>query len=233
MNVLILVFQFIIGLVIGSFLGAFTYRFPRGTSIGEGRSKCPDCKNIIFWYDNIPLFSYLFLHGKCRNCKNIISYRYPIIELSAAIVFVFIGFNLINLVIASILIAIFVIDVEYQLIFDEFIFVGLLIVLSSFIFLNNQMVFSNILSGFIASLLLLSLNLITKGKGMGLGDVKLALFLGPLIGIDLFLNWLFFSFLAGAIVGIVLIIGKKATMKQKIAFGPFLIIGLVLALLIK
>src|SRR5260221_14472708 len=115
----------ILGLVIGSFLSAFTYRFPRDISTAKGRSKCPRCGSLISWYDNIPLFSFILLSGKCRNCQKPISIRYPIIELTTAVVFVVVGFNILNLVLACILISIFVIDFEHQIIPDELIFIGL------------------------------------------------------------------------------------------------------------
>src|SRR5260221_2583759 len=218
----------ILGLVFGSFLGALTYRFPRSISIAKGRSVCPKCKKEIGWYDNIPLFSFLLLGGHCRNCHEKISIRYPLIELVTAITFIVVGFNLINLVLVSVLISIFVIDMEHEIIPDESVFFGLFIFL-----INSNFNLNLLLPGFLSAIFLLVLNIITKGKVMGLGEVKLALLLGTMAGPNLFLNWLFFSFATGAVVGILLVIGKKATMKQKIAFGPFLIIGFLLALFIK
>jgi prepilin signal peptidase PulO-like enzyme (type II secretory pathway) len=215
-------FLLVLGLVTGSFLGALTYRLPKRISINEGRSKCPVCSHQISWYDNIPLLSYLILQGKCRNCKNRISPRYPLIESATAITFIIIGFNPLSLIFAAILMAIFVIDWEHQIIPDELVFIGLF-------FLILSVPFDNLLAGFLAADILLFLNLITKGKGMGLGDVKLAILLGGIVGLHMFLIWIFFSFIAGSIVGIILIGLRKTSLKEKIAFGPFLIIGLVLA----
>ncbi len=79
----------LLGLSVGSFLGAFTYRFPKGLNIASGRSFCPHCKAKIVWYDNIPLLSYLLLAGKCRNCGEKISLRYPVIEGAVAIGFLY------------------------------------------------------------------------------------------------------------------------------------------------
>lgn len=215
----------IFGLIIGSFLSAYSYRLPREISIRNGRSKCPNCHTQIKSIDNIPILSFIFLGGKCRNCKQKISLRYPLIEISTAITFVLIGFNIFHLVIASILILIFVIDLEHQIIPDELVFFGLVI----FIVFNFQnTLYTNLLAGLLSASTLLFLNFITKGKGMGLGDVKLAILLGAIVGINLFLIWLFLSFLSGAIMGIILIIFQRAEIKSKIAFGPFLIIGLIL-----
>ena len=220
------------GLIIGSFLGALTYRLPRNISVSKGRSKCPNCNEEIRWYDNVPLFSYLILKGRCRSCGVKISPRYPLIELGTAISFLLIGPNIFNLILGSILIAIFVIDLENQIIPDNLVFIGLFIVLLEFITFNSPL-FTNLLAGFVAALILLFLNLITKGKGMGLGDVKLAILIGCLAGIEKIHLWLFFSFLTGAIVGIILILMKKAKLKEEIAFGPFLIIGYLLLIYFK
>src|SRR5215813_13955632 len=76
----------VLGLVIGSFLNVVIIRLPQGGSIATPRSRCPNCKEPIHWYDNIPILSYLFLRGRCRRCKKRISARYPFIEaLSGAL----------------------------------------------------------------------------------------------------------------------------------------------------
>src|SRR5258708_9449255 len=224
-------FLFVLGLVIGSFLGALTYRLPREISIAKGRSFCENCKHQIRWYDNIPLLSYLILRGKCRDCHTEISLRDPLIELSSGIIFVLIGLNPVLLVISAILIAIFVTDLEFQLIFDELVFGGLAFLILTFIVTDQTKIFELLLAGFLGANILLFLNLITKGRGMGLGDVKLALLIGPMLGLEKLLTWLFFSFVSGAIIGVLLILFKGASMKQKIAFGPFLIIGFLLTLM--
>src|SRR4030065_684303 len=76
------------GLIIGSFISAYTYRTPRNLSVIKGRSICPKCKTEISWYDNVPIVSYFFLKGHCRNCSKKISIRYPLIEFSTATVFI-------------------------------------------------------------------------------------------------------------------------------------------------
>ncbi|MFI5241264.1 MAG: prepilin peptidase, partial [Microgenomates group bacterium] len=81
-----------LGLVFGSFVGAITYRIPRGKSFTKGRSNCDGCGNQISWYDNIPLLSFLILKGKCRHCSQKISIRYPIIEVFVAILFLLVYF---------------------------------------------------------------------------------------------------------------------------------------------
>src|SRR3989344_2966290 len=134
LSVLYFLTIFVFGLAIGSFLSAYTWRWPRGISIAKGRSICDNCKKQIAWYDNIPFFSYLILGGRCRNCRKKISLRYPLIEVSTAILFVVtvcllgglgrLGFPLTAyyLLLTAILIAIFIIDLENQLIPDGLVF---------------------------------------------------------------------------------------------------------------
>lgn len=78
---------FCLGLIVGSFLNVVALRLEAGTDFVHGRSACPHCHSLIAWYDNIPLFSFLFLRGKCRTCKNPISWRYPFIELGTGLVY--------------------------------------------------------------------------------------------------------------------------------------------------
>lgn len=221
---------FLFGLIIGSFLAALTYRFPKGISINKGRSFCPHCHETISWFDNIPLLSYLWLSGKCRVCKKKISIRYPIIEFSTGIIFALIGFNPFLLFVSSVLISIFVVDYEHMIIPDDFVFIGLL---GTFVYLlaTPQIFYSNLLMGFVSSLFFLGMYLITLGKGMGLGDVKLAILIGSILGLELSIIWLLSSFIVGGIIATILLVSKKANLKQKIAFGPFLIFGFFVAIL--
>mgnify|MGYP001605811279 FL=1 len=220
---------FIFGLIIGSFISALTYRIPRNLDFIKGRSFCDSCKKNLFWYDNIPLFSYLFYLGKSRCCNKKISIRYPLIELTSAFGFVVLylfSLSPIYYILYTISIAILVIDLEHQIIPDE---------LSWFILLLGLINFSfqNVFSGFLFASVLLSLHLVTKGRGMGLGDVKLAIPLGLWLGLEKGLNWLMTSFILGGIVASILLLLGKAKMKTKIAFGPFLIVGFWIIIFLK
>lgn len=237
---MILILLFLFGLIFGSFISALTWRYPKGISIGKGRSICPNCKHQIGWRDNIPLLSFILLAGECRHCRKTISRRYPVIELATGIGFVVIGYFATNtqglslsvysifiLVLFLVLEAIFIVDLEHQIIPDSFVFAGLLVLIlnSKFFILNS------IFAGFLAATLLLLIHLFTKGRGMGLGDVKFAVLGGLLVGPKLLLVWLFLAFLTGAIVGIILILGRRARLKSQIAFGPFLVLAIPLAIL--
>jgi len=219
---MLLVFLFVFGLVVGSFISAFTYRYPRKIQFLTGRSFCPKCKKRISWFDNIPILSFVLLGGRCRNCNKPISRRYPLIELAAGTGFLLIGFNLPWLAIFCVLLAIFVIDLEHQIIPDGLIFLGMFFVL----FLIPGSLAGALFAGFLSATILLLIYFATRGRGMGLGDVKFAVLGGMIVGLKLCLAWLFLAFLTGGIVGVILILGGKKKLKDKIAFGPFLVVAI-------
>jgi prepilin signal peptidase PulO-like enzyme (type II secretory pathway) len=224
-----MIFLFLLGLFWGSFLSVFSYRYPRNLQFISGRSVCPRCRSKISWFDNIPLVSFILLRGRCRHCKNKISWRYPLIELATGIGFALIGLNPILLALLSILIVIFVIDLEHQIIPDTLVFAGLILSL----FTIQGVPFDNFFSGFLFSFLLLLIHLLTRGRGMGLGDVKFAVFAGVLLGLKIGFVWLFLAFLTGAIAAIILVLWRAKSFKDKIAFGPFLVIAIPLSIWLK
>jgi len=248
------VFIFLLGLVVGSFLNCVVYRISEKKSFVSGRSFCPHCKHNLSWYDLVPVFSFAFLKGKCRYCGKPISWQYPIVEICTGCIFLLI-FNLIlpeaslglatgqaifnfliNLAylftITSLLIIIFIFDLKWYLIPDKVLFwaVGATAVfhLYSFVFdLYSKGQISNFLfSALGASGFFLAIFLLTGGKAMGFGDVKLAFFMGLFLGWPKIITALFLAFLIGAIIGLILIIGKKKQLKSEVPFGPFLITGL-------
>jgi len=259
-DIIYLIFIFTFGLIIGSFLSALSYRIPNGISVLKGRSFCPECKNKISWYDNVPLFSFILLKARCRHCEKKISYKYPLIELSTAIMFLLIyllnlgcsinhallpssyvfctwklnmGFFTLPyfLLISAVLVVIFFIDLEEQIIPDELVF--LLISLTFVvIFLSFNDFYTRIFSGLLVSMIFLLIHHFTKGKGMGLGDVKFVFFGGMLLNLKMLFTWIFLSSLIGSLIGIVLMLFGKTKFGKQIPFGPFLIIGLFLTILL-
>lgn len=234
-------FVFIFGLIIGSFLNCLVYRLEKDESL-KGRSYCPHCKHTLSWLDLIPVFSFLWLGGKCRYCRKKISFQYPLIEIVTALLFLLIFnyqlsiFNqfsiqqFLNLVfwfyIVSSLIVIFVYDLKHYLIPDQVLFPAIGV---AFVYHFN---FNYFLSALIASGFFLTLFLMSRGRWMGFGDVKLAILLGLLLGFPNILVGLFLSFLLGSILGITLM-GIKSTkigLKSELPFAPFLIIGTLIAL---
>lgn len=227
-------YVFLTSLLVGSFIGVLTYRLPRGVGFVLGRSVCDHCKKELRWYDNIPLFSYLWYRAKSRCCGNKISYRYPLIELlfsvSAVVLYLNFGFSLqftIYYLLLIFTVSILIIDLENQIIPDELSWLVLLLGL----FTVHDSLFSTLFPAFFFSLLLLILHLITYGRGMGLGDVKLAIGLGIWLGWTNGWQWLLLSFVIGGIVSVFLLLFKKARLKTKLAFGPFLVIAFWITLL--
>ena len=243
---------FIFGTLIGSFLNCLIYRLENKKSFIFGRSMCPNCKHKLAWYDLIPIFSFIFLKAQCRYCKEKISWQYPIVETITGLLFLsiinyqlsvineFSIFNFINLsflffVFSSILI-IFIYDLKHFIIPDKVIYpliaitIFYLIINHYLLIINNQLSIINyLLSGLGAAMFFLAIYLLSKGKWLGFGDVKLVLFLGLFLGWPNILLSLFLSFVIGAIIGIGLILFKGKGLKSQIPFAPFLILGSFIA----
>lgn len=233
-NEVISVFLFIFGTAIGSFLNVLIDRLPREESI-NGRSHCEHCGKKIAWYDLFPLVSYIFLQGKCRNCKKNIPSVLFFIELLTGVTFVLtyalLGNTLLEKVcylgIVSSLIVIFFADAKYKIIPDSM-HIALLIFSTGLIFqTNNPSLITHIRDGFIILAPILFLYVVTKGKGMGFGDVKLAFVIGYMFGWIGGVIALYIGFITGATVGAYLLLRGKKKLKQTIAFGPFLVIGML------
>lgn len=241
---------FVLGLICGSFLSMLTYRLPRELSLG-GRSFCDHCGKKITWYQNIPVLSYLIMKGKCSECSRHISLRYPFIEISTGILFVLTYFTikypldpfvfwihqsfgnlglpfLLFIVICSI--ALFVVDLETQILPDVILFAMLLAVISFCVLLPSPLLFVHLLWGFLSGSFFLLVYLITRERGMGFGDVKLSFVAGLLLGFPYTLVWILLSFLLGSMFGIVLLSLGRVKIGQPIPFGPFLIGSLLITL---
>ncbi len=225
---------FICGLVIGSFLEVVIFRVPRKLSIVKPGSYCPNCKNKIAFYDNIPLISFLILKGRCRNCKTKISLSTFMIEILTgllfALSFLFFGLSIqafSGIVLCSVLIAISFIDIEFRIIPNlivlPFTLVGL--ALSIFLGLDRWWLPLAFCAGAFTFMLIIHL---IYPRGMGMGDVKLSLMIGAFL-VKNVIAGLFLGFLIGAIFGLAVII-KKRKMRQTIPFGPFISIGSIIAL---
>jgi prepilin signal peptidase PulO-like enzyme (type II secretory pathway) len=236
MSVFFYLIIFVFGLIIGSFLNCAVFRLAKNESFLKGRSYCPNCRHQLLWLDLIPLFSFIFLRGKCHYCQKTISWQYPIVELATGILFVFISFFSFPaflatgyfLLIASLLIVIFIYDLKYYLIPDGAIFSA--IIISGLWSLASGQILNNIGAAAGASLFFLLIFLVSRGRWMGFGDVKLAFFMGLFLGFPNILTALFLAFLIGAIIGVCLITFGRKKFSSEVPFGPFLILGTFLAL---
>lgn len=243
MTFLIYFLIFLFGLAVGSFLNSVIYRLEKGESPFQGRSYCPRCRHQLNWPDLIPLLSFLILRGKCRYCRKPISWQYPLVEIATATIFLLVSLTISNiytgvylLLTSSFLIAIFVYDLKHYIIPDKIIYPAIILVFFYQLFgiwnLGNWNLSGiwNLGFGLLPSLFFLAIILFSQGQWMGLGDFKLAVFMGLFLGWPNILVALFLAFLSGAIIGIGLIILKKKTLKSEVPFGPFLVAGTFVAL---
>lgn len=233
------------GLVVGSFLNVVIHRVPQRQSVVSPRSACPGCGTTLAERDNIPVLSWLFLRGRCRTCGMQISSRYPLVELATAVLFAAAALRLgadwalpaFCLFFAALL-AIALIDLEHFIVPNRIVFPTLAIslpLLAGAALLEGEVrpLLTGVVGALLASNGLLLINLVNP-RGMGMGDVKLAILLG------LFLGWLgighvalglFLGFLFGAVSGILLIALGIKTRKDPVPFAPFLAAGTVVAVL--
>ncbi|MCX8032791.1 MAG: prepilin peptidase [Thermoleophilia bacterium] len=225
----------ILGLVIGSFLNVVVYRLPLNRSIVTPRSSCPACGHPIRWYDNIPIASWVILKGRCRDCKARISLRYPLVEALTMIFFVLSSwrFGLTGRVFVAwafcaALIAISLIDLDHMIIPNRIVLPGAAIGLAASIALAPARWWVYLVSAVGSAAFMFILVLIWPG-GMGMGDVKMALFMGAVLGPSVLVA-LFAAFLFGSVVGVSLIAMRKASRKSRLPFGPFLALGSLIGL---
>lgn len=238
MDVVYLIYCFIFGLygvIIGSFVNVLILRLPLRESVTLQRSHCMSCGHVLSWYDLFPLFSYLFLRGKCRHCKAHISIQYPIVEALNGLLYVGIFLEhgltitaILYSLAASSLLALSVIDWRTQEIplgFNIFILIlGLIRLVTDLGNWSQYVIGLFAVSGF-----LLLLWLITKGKGIGDGDIKLMAATGLLLGWQLNIV----AFLLGCIIGSVVHLTRMAIKKvgRQLAFGPYLSMGAYIAMI--
>lgn len=233
-NLLIFIILFLFGAAIGSFLNVLIDRLSTGRDFVKGRSYCEHCKKTLKAMDLIPLFSFLALKGKCRYCHVKIPVRIFLVELFVAGLLPSIylysfnsSLNIISILFLVIILicflGIFVADFVYGIIPDGFVLVSLIASLF-FVILGSGDFSGHFIAGFGSLIFFLSLFLVTKGKGMGFGDVKLSFVLGFLLGFPNIIIALYIAFLTGAAVSIILVVWRKMRFfGGTIPFGPFLI----------
>lgn len=265
---------FVFGAIIGSFLNVVLYRFNTGRGLG-GRSKCSACKRILTVRDLVPIFSWIFLKGKCRSCESKISVQYVMVEIFTAVLFLFVYLKnaallesaplvftvitIISMIMMCLLVLITVYDLKHKIIPNEFSYsfaaVTFLLIFLNFnektseIYFGIPMNFDGfimLVSGILVAFPFYFLWLVSDGKWMGLGDGKLALGIGWLLGVKYGFSAIVFAFWIGAIISLI-VMGSIALMKyislktgkeirqlysvkfeSEIPFAPFLILGLLI-----
>lgn len=226
---------FIFGITIGSFLNVCIYRIPLGESIVTAPSHCMTCGWKLKWYDMVPVFSWLVLGGKCRNCKSKISVQYPIIEGVNGILYVMIcavngleWSSVIYCFMASALLVLSIIDWRtYEIPFGINVFLFVLGVAMTILDRGNLA--EHLIGMICVSGLLGILYLLTGGRAIGGGDIKLMFACGLILGWKLILLAFFLGCIIGSVVHIIRMSVKKAG--RMLAMGPYLSAGILLAAL--
>lgn len=231
------VFFFLLGLAVGSFLNVVIFRLKYGGSIILGRSACPQCKNTIAWYDNLPLLSFIVLAGRCRHCRKKISWQYPLVELATGLIFILIFWRfgwsvktLAGIVFAGFLLVIFIYDFKYYLILDR---ITIPAMIMAFLF-NLYLGFGigNLALGvLVGGGFFLVQFLISRSYWVGDGDIRLGALMGIMLGWKMLLVALFLAYVTGAAIGVILIILGKKKMSSKVPFGTFLSVATLITIL--
>ena len=230
---------FIIGLCVGSFLNVCIFRIANGESIAFPPSHCTKCGKRIKRRDLIPIVSYVLLKGKCRNCGDKISIKYPLIELINGILYLLIYINYgltIDLVkgciFISLLLVIAMIDFHTHDVYKSTIvfggIVGVIFLIVKYA-IEGVLPWSNIVGALIGYIVIWLIVILTKG--MGDGDIDIAMICGLFLGIKGIVLNLFLAFIFGGIVGVILLFLRKKGRKSEMAFGPYLALGGIVTLL--
>lgn len=234
-NFILYLYIFVVGIVIGSFLNVVIYRVPKEISFAKGRSFCPHCQAQIKGYHNVPVFSYLWLRGKCADCGEPISIRYPLVELftglMAILIFAVYGLSFQWLVVFSagaILICITMIDFDTMTIPNGLVIALMAPALLSFFFFPQIGLLSRVIGMGVISLPMLVLAFFIA-DAFGGGDIKLMGVAGFLLGWENTLLAAFIGLILGGAVAVMLLARK--TKDKHMAFGPYLCIGIMTALL--
>lgn len=248
-------FFFLFGLIVGSFLNVVLFRTETGENLG-GRSHCRLCGNTIFWYDNIPIVSFLLLSGKCRSCAQSISWRYPVVELLTGVLFSIAGtlvfrpdfpLTWFGALWWCFLFSVFILIVFYDLAHLEIPFSFLLFGIGgtflyflAFTFFLPQPgslsellsgpLFQSLFGGGLVAFFFFLLVWMSHERWMGKGDIWLGFLAGMAVGPHLVLFLLSLSFTLGALVAIALLFLQKKELSSQIPFAPYLCLATILIL---
>lgn len=247
---------FMLGTAVGSFLNVLISRTATGEAWVKGRSRCDHCQRVLSWYELVPIVSYIVLRGRTKCCGKKLSYQHPLVESLVGLLFLWwaalsSGFFLLVtepgrtvqplfwLVTGVILFAIAIADLYYGVIPLPFLLTGIgIAVLYRIVLITSGTyqaidLWRSILSALGLAGFYLFLRIITRGKGMGEGDVWLALYLGLILAWPRVYQATMIAFIMGAVVGVGLIVLKLKTRKDTVPFGPFMILGALVSLLVR
>lgn len=229
------------GLTLGSFFGVLADRLSVGDT-PTGRSKCDHCRKQLHPRDMIPVLSYVLARGRSRCCGKALSRWYPGVEIMTGLAYAGLtwyalvlmpGYTLTHIVALFVIVSagcvIIMADFKYHIIPDMMsallALVGLALAL-----MDGQAVY-HLTAGIVLLSILYAVYASTRGKGMGFGDVKFAGVMGLVLGLKDGMLALYLAFLLGGLFGIGLLLGRRAGLKSSMAFGPFLVAGMLVMLL--
>lgn len=234
MNVIIAIYIFIIGTIMGSFFNVVAHRLSNNESIIKPGSHCESCQHLLKWYELIPIISFLIQGGRCRQCHTKLSWWYPLIEIITGLFYLFsyLYFGLspdffISLVISSVLVITCISDFNYLIILDEPLVIGSILIIIIILITSGLVdTLIAILSGLLLFFFMLLVKILGdkafKRESLGGGDIKLSFFIGLSLGYKLaFVNIVLASFLTLPIAFYYLVKYKD----REVPFGPFLIIS--------
>jgi leader peptidase (prepilin peptidase) / N-methyltransferase len=232
---------FILGTLFGSFANVYIHRLPQRLSIIFPGSHCPACQEALRPWHNIPLLSYLLLGGQCARCKTAISLRYPLIELSNGLLYIFLYHQyhlsvqtVVFALLTTALLIVSCIDLAHTIIPDAITLPGIVVGLGTSLWLTpvglRNAILGVILGGGLFLLMAILSVVILKREGMGGGDIKLIAMLGAFLGWHAVLVTIFLAAVLGASVGLALILLRRKGRREPLPFGPFLALGALLAM---
>jgi leader peptidase (prepilin peptidase) / N-methyltransferase len=239
------------GLLVGSFLNVVIWRVPRGESIVKPPSACPTCHTELKALDLVPVLSWVFLRGKCRTCHTKISARYPFVEALTAVLWMLVGWRFSDswalpayLAFTAFLVALSGIDLDTFKLPRRIIYLGgavgvVLLTVATFLEPvdpdGRWMPLGKAALGAVLAFAFFFLIHVASPRAMGFGDVRLSAYLGwhlGWLGLLYVPVGLFLGFLLGAVVGVALMLQKKAGRKTAIPFGPYMAAGALIAVLV-
>jgi prepilin signal peptidase PulO-like enzyme (type II secretory pathway) len=244
--ILFLVFSLVLGAIIGSFLNVVILRLHEGRSFARGRSACPDCHHVLSWQELIPIASFVFQGGRCRHCGKKISWQYPSVELATAILFGLaiwlhpqlavspddwrLWLSLLrDWIFISYLVIIFVYDLRWYLILDKVTVPAIVTALALNLILGISWQ-GMLLAGVVGFVFFALQFVISKGKWIGGGDLRVGLLMGLMLSWPNILVGLLVAYVSGSVIGIGLVLKNKKEFGSKIPFGTFLAFGTIVAL---
>lgn len=246
--ILLIVLAAVLGLVVGSMVNAFVLRAKNGLRLMSS-NKCIRCVEPIAWYDAIPVLSYFALRGRCRRCTAAIEWQYPAVEAAMAVLFALFAARVVfaigipsfvdvhetwmlfvrDAAMSALLVIIFLYDFRFSVIPDRFSIPAIVVAVLMNIALGANP-WSMLVGGLVLGAFFSVQFLVSGGKWIGGGDIRMGLMMGFLLGLPLGMLALFIAYVGGAIAGVILLAGKHRTLSSHVPFGTFLAGGTIIAL---